>query len=319
MVRLGVMIEGQEGLNWDRWKTIVDAANRLQFDSVWRSDHLYSVMGRYERETLALWPSLTAVPMWSDSLEFGQLVSPLTFRNPVHLAFDAIALDQLSSGRFFLGVGAGWNEAEHRGFGFRLPPLKERMDRFEEALKAISLLWTGERVSFAGEHYQLDMAQVSARPTRESGVPMMIGGGGEKRTLRLVAEYADEWNVTPTNQADYARKVEALERHCEDVGRDPATITRSMMTGYMVGRDDAEVRKRAEWHLKFTGREGTDIDQALADMRGRGLFVGTPAEVIDQMKAREAQGLERFMLQTMNMDDIEALELISEEIAPAVA
>src|SRR5690606_11819830 len=115
MAKLGVMIEGQEGLNWERWNRIVDAAENLGFDSVWRSDHLFSVMGAPERETLSLWPSLTAVGSSTSRIEFGQLVSPTTFRNPVHLAFDAVALDHLSEGRFFLGVGAGWNEREHAG------------------------------------------------------------------------------------------------------------------------------------------------------------------------------------------------------------
>lgn len=318
MAKLGIMIEGQEGLTWERWRRIVETADQGGFDSVWRSDHLVSVMGKSERPTLALWPSLTAVAMWSDRLEFGQLVSPTTFRHPVHMTYDAIALDQLSNGRYHLGVGTGWNENEHRAFGFPLPPVGERMDRFEEALKVISLLMTGERTSFAGNHYQLDMAEVSARPTRESGVPLVIGGGGEKRTLRLVAEYADEWNVTPIGHDEYRHKNEVLSQHCADLGRDPSSITRSIMVGHIVGRDDAEIRKRAERLQEITGQQGGDIDEMLATRRGRGWLIGTPSAVIEQIKAREEQGLERFMLQTLDMDDIDALELIASDILPAV-
>jgi F420-dependent oxidoreductase-like protein len=319
MAKLGVMIEGQEGLNWDRWNRIVEAAEGLGFDSVWRSDHLFSVMGAYDRETLALWPSLTAVGSSTSRVEFGQLVSPTTFRHPVHLAFDAVALDHLSEGRFYLGVGAGWNEREHAGFGFPLPPVKERMDRFEEALKVMKMLWTGDSVSFAGEHFQLDMARMGLKPRRPAGVPLMIGGGGERRLLRLVAEYADEWNVTATTIEDYARKVEALNRHCADVGRDPTTIRRSMMIGHLVGRDQDEIYERAERLKQVTGRVDADTGEMLEAMSGRGWFIGTPDEVVEQIKTREAQGLERFMLQTLVMDDIDMLELVANEVLPRVA
>lgn len=319
MAKLGVMIEGQEGLNWERWNRIVEAAEGLGFDSVWRSDHLFSVMGAYDRETLALWPSLTAVGSSTSRVEFGQLVSPTTFRHPVHLAFDAVALDHLSEGRFYLGVGAGWNEREHIGFGFPLPPVKERMDRFEEALKVMKMLWTGDSVSFAGEHFQLDMARMAMKPRRPEGVPLMIGGGGERRLLRLVAEYADEWNVTATTIEDYARKVEALNRHCADVGRDPTTIRRSMMVGHLVGRDRDEIYDRAERLKHVTGRLDADTGEMLEAMSGRGWFIGTPDEVVEQIKAREAQGLERFMLQTLVMDDIDMLELVANEVLPRVA
>ena len=316
-MKLGVMIEGQEGLNWERWQRIVEAADRLGFDSVWRSDHLYSVMGRYERETVALIPSLTAVALWSQRLIFGQLVSPVSFRHPVHLAYDAAALDRLSNGRYTFGIGAGWNESEHRAFGFPLPPLKERMDRFEEALKVITLLWSGERVDFKGEHYQLDMAQAAFTPAGGKA-RILIGGSGEKRTLRLVAEYADEWNATATPPEEYERKVEVLAQHCRAAGRDIDQIERSMMLAHVVGRDEAEVRERARAFMAITGHEG-EVDEVLQGMRERGLLVGTVDEVVESIKLRQRQGIDRIMLQTMDMDDIPALELIASEIMPQVS
>jgi F420-dependent oxidoreductase-like protein len=317
-MKLGVMIEAQEGLNWERWRRIVDSADRLGFESVWRSDHLYSVMGRHERETLALAPSLTAVALWSERLVFGQLVSPVSFREPVHLAYEAAALDRLSNGRYVFGIGAGWNESEHRAFGFRLPPLKERFDRLEEALKLITLLWSGERVDFDGTYYQLDMAQAALTP--ENGrAGMLIGGGGERRTLRLVAEYADEWNITPTTPDDYNRKVEVLEGHCRDIGRDPAEIQRSIMLSHVIGRDEQELHERARKLMAITGREGQDAEQVLQAMRERGLLVGTPDEVVELIHQRASQGIQRIMLQTLDMDDIPVLELIAAEIMPRVA
>jgi F420-dependent oxidoreductase-like protein len=318
MVKLGIMIEGQEGLNWERWDRIVDTAERLGFDSVWRSDHLFSVMGQYERETLALWPSLTAAALRTNRIELGQLVSPTTFRHPVHLASDAVALDRLARGRFWLGVGAGWNEAEHRAFGFPLRPLKERMDRFEEGLRVITELWRGEPVTFAGEHFQLDGAQTTYTPA-SGKVPVIIGGSGEKRTLRLVAEYADEWNITTLPSDAYPAKVEVLERHCEAVGRDPSSIRRSLMTGHIIGRDQAELRRRAAriQQVAVSLRDGSP-DEAIERTRSRGWMTGTPAEIVEEIQARGAQGIDRIMLQTLDMDDMEALELFASEVMPHV-
>ncbi|MEX1158087.1 MAG: TIGR03560 family F420-dependent LLM class oxidoreductase [Thermomicrobiales bacterium] len=319
MVKLGIMIEGQEGLNWERWHRLIDDAERLGFDSLWRSDHLFSVMGESQRETLALWPSLTAVALKSSRIEFGQLVSPTTFRHPVHLAADGASVDQASGGRFWLGVGAGWNESEHASFGFRLPPLKERMDRFAEALAVIKLLGTGEPATFAGEHFQLDGARTTFTPTRASGARLMIGGSGEKRTLRLVAEYADEWNATLMAHDTYVQKTEVLERHCEAVGRDPGEIQRSMMIGHIVGRDEGELRRRAsELQAIIPGTRDVEVDALLSRQRERGWLVGTPPEVVEQIQARGAQGVERIMMQTFLMDDVEQLELIASEVIPHV-
>jgi F420-dependent oxidoreductase-like protein len=319
VVKLGIMIEGQEGLNWSRWNRLIDDAERLGFDSLWRSDHLFSVMGESQRETLALWPSLTAVALQSSRIEFGQLVSPTTFRHPVHLAADGAAVDQASGGRFWLGVGAGWNESEHAAFGFPLPPLKERMDRFEEALKVIKLMGTGEPATFAGEYFQLDNAHTTSKPTRASGARLMIGGSGERRTLRLVAEYADEWNATLAAHDTYDQKTEVLLRHCEAVGRDPGEIRRSMMIGHIVGRDADELRRRAtELQTIVPGMRDVTPDELLTRQRERGWLVGTPAELIEQIQRRAAQGIERIMMQTFLMDDVEQLELIATEVIPHV-
>jgi F420-dependent oxidoreductase-like protein len=319
MVRLGIMIEGQEDLTWERWHRIVDIAESRGFDSLWRSDHLFSVMGEYQRETLAMWPSLTTAVARTSRIEVGHLVSPTTFRHPVHLLYNAVALDQLSGGRFWLGAGAGWNEAEHAAFGFELPPLKERMDRFEEALKVFELLQTGESVSFDGKYFPLKDARMSARPTRESGVPLVLGGSGEKRTLRLVAEHADEWNITTTSRENYTHKLNVLKEHCAAVGRDPETIQRSYMCGHIIGRDQAELRERAaRLGQILPPMRDLSPDEVIERTRERGYLVGTVDEVVAEIKARGELGVQRIMLQTFDMDDTEALELFASEIIPNV-
>lgn len=320
MVKLGVMIEGQEGLTWERWRRIIDTADRLDFDSVWRSDHIFSLMGDPTRDCIALWPSLQEVASRSSRLTFGQLVSPVSFRHPVHLAIDAVALDELSDGRYMFGIGAGWNEGEHKAFGFPLPPLKERMDRFEEALKVITLLWSGEQVSFHGTYYQLDGAQSRPTPTRGKKVPTVIGGGGEKRTLRLVAEYADEWNMQPTTVEGYTHKAEVLLRHCDDVGRDPATIRRSIMLGHLIGRNQDEIRERAD-RMRGILLTLADVepDEIIERWKGRGFLVGTPEEIVEDINRRHEQGIERIMLQTHDQTDMDALELFASDVMPHVS
>lgn len=319
-MRFGIMVEAQEDLTWERWLQLIDLCETLGFESLWRSDHLTSVMGVAERETLALWPSLTAVALRSTRLIFGQLVSPLTFRHPVELAQNAVALDRLSEGRYRPGLGAGWNEREHRAFGFPLPPVSERMDRLEEAIAVIKLLWTGKPVSFSGRFYRLEEAQMHPTPLRPEGVPLVIGGGGEKRLLRIVAEHASDWNAVSLHPDGYAAKVAALERHCAAIGRDPAQISRSWMVGHLIGRDERELRERAQrLQRTLVSLQGLSLDETIIRLRERGWLVGTPVEVIEQVRARAALGVSRLMLQTFDLNDLEVLGLIATQIMPAFA
>jgi len=154
-MKIGVMLEGQEGLTWERWFRIADRVESLGLDSLWRSDHFFSLMGEPRRPALECWTALTALAQRTQRIRFGPLVSPMTFRHPALLARMAAAVDLLSNGRLVVGVGAGWNVAEHEAFGIGLPPLKERFDRFEEGIAVIKALWTGGPVDFDGRYYPL--------------------------------------------------------------------------------------------------------------------------------------------------------------------
>ncbi|MCX7623696.1 MAG: LLM class F420-dependent oxidoreductase [Thermomicrobium sp.] len=325
-MRLGIMVEGQEDVTWERWFRVVDLAEALGFDSIWRSDHLSSVVGASERASLALWPSLTAVALRTKRIRFGQLVSPVTFRHPVELAQNAVALDHLSGGRYVLGVGAGWYEREHRAFGFRLPEVAERLERLEEALKVVRLLWSGERVSFQGKHFQLEDAVLRPRPLNPEGVPLMIGGGGERKTLRLVAEHASEWNPGFTDPDGFRRKDERLRAYCAAIGRDPGSIRRTLMAGYVIGESEAELRRRAarlqdyltgEQPLYFTRR--LEPEEFLAELRRRWWFVGRPDEIVEQLRRWESLGVDLVMMQTLDLDDTQQIELLAEKVMPRVA
>src|SRR5260370_30512849 len=191
-MRIGVMIEGQEGLTWERWFRIADRVESLGLDSLWRSDHFFSLMGEPQRPALECWTSLTALAQRTQRIRFGPLVSPMTFRHPALLARMAAAVDLLSSGRLVVGVGAGWNVAEHEAFGIGLPPLKERFDRFEEGIAVIKALWTGGPVDLDGRYYPLRGAAAYPRPLQRPAPPLLIGGDGQGRLLRVGGRGAHE-------------------------------------------------------------------------------------------------------------------------------
>jgi len=184
------MIEGQEGLNWDRWRHICNDAETLGFDSLRRSDHLFSVMGVVDRDCIECWTSLAMAAEWTKRIEIGPMVSPMTFRHPALLARMAAAVDLLSNGRLVLGIGAGWNEEEHAAYGITLPPIKERMDRLEEGIAVIRALWEGGPVDVAGRYYPLHGATAEPRPLQR------MPDSGRLNT-RLVCPECGSWVYSP--------------------------------------------------------------------------------------------------------------------------
>jgi F420-dependent oxidoreductase-like protein len=312
-MRIGLMIEGQEGLTWERWFRIANRVQDLGLDSLWRSDHFVSLNGDPERPALECWTSLTALAQRTQQLRFGPLVSPMTFRHPALLARMAAAVDGLSGGRLVLGVGAGWNEAEHHMFGIPMPPVSERMDRLEEAIAVIKALWTGGPVDLQGPHYPLRQAVAHPRPVQRPGPPLLIGGDGEVRLLSIVARHADEWNSHAHGQEVYAAKRARLEEHCRAVGRDPDTIRRSWMGGILIGRDPHEVAEHGRWMQAFLpALAAVDASAAPAALRQRGWLVGTPDEVAGQLEAWSAAGVQRVMLQWFDLDNVDGLSLLAE-------
>jgi F420-dependent oxidoreductase-like protein len=311
-MQIGIMLEGQEGLNWERWVRISQQVEGLGLDSLWRSDHFFSVMARSERDSLECWTSLTELATRARRIRFGPLVSPMTFRHPALLARMAAAVDGLSNGRLVLGVGAGWNEAEHAAYGITLPPMKERMDRLEEGIRVIKALWSGGPVSLSGEYYSLKDATLHPVPVQQPGVPLLIGGDGEQRLLRIVAQYADEWNSHPHSREIFAHKRRRLVEHCKDVGRDPETITCSTMLGVCIAADQDALAERGRWFKSFlTSLRDVPSDYVLRALRERGWLVGVPDEIAEQLRNWESVGVQRVMLQYFDMDDLEGLKLLA--------
>lgn len=308
------MVEGQEGLTWDRWFRIADQVESLGLDSLWRSDHFFSVMGETERSSLEAWVSLTALAQRTRRIRFGPLVSPMTFRHPALLARMAAAVDVLSGGRLTLGVGAGWNEAEHEAYGIPLPPLKERMDRLEEGIAVIRALWRGGPVDVDGHYYSLRQATANPRPMQRPSLPLLIGGDGEVRLLRIVAQHADEWNSHAAGPDAYRAKRARLEEHCRAVGRDPDQIARSWMGSVMIGRDDRALDERARWFNAFlpTLRD-VPVNRVGPALMAKGTWLwGTPDRIAEQLTAWTAAGVHRVMLQYYDLDDMDGLALLAE-------
>jgi len=296
-VDLGLMLEGQEGLTWRRWRRLCGLAEELRFESIWRSDHNFSVFGVTDRDCIETWESLALCAEWTEHVEFGALVSPITFREPGMLARMAATVDDLAGGRLVLGLGAGWYEAEHRDFGIPYPGVGRRMDALEEGITRIREVW---KLSHP-------------RPPRGS-IPILIGGSGERRLLAIVAREADEWNYGPRTPEQYAAKAAVLEQHCRSIGRDPLSIRRSVMFGYLIGRKRAEVLERAEALKSIMPEYGTMEPAEIIEAASPRMLIGTPDEIAERMRAYVELGVTRFMIQHFLMDDDEALRLLIGEV-----
>ncbi len=300
-MEIAIMIEGQNGLTWPRWQRLVRAVEDLGFAGLYRSDH-FTNMNPPDLESLELWVSLTWLASHTRRIEFGPLVTPASFRHPAMTARMAAAVDDLSGGRLTLGLGAGWQEREHTHFGFDLLDIRGRFARFAEALEVVRLLLHGDRPSsFTGTFYRLHEAILLPRPQRPGGPPILIGGNGMQRTLPLAARYASEWNATFSPPSKFAALDSRLTALLQKRGRAPDSVRRSMMTGLVFGRTDAEVQQ----NLK---------ERSEAQLRERGVVIGTPASVADQLGPFDSAGVQRIMLQWLNLDDLDGLEALARAV-----
>ena len=302
---IAIMIEGQMGINWPIWQQIVQDVERLGFAGLYRSDH-FTNQNPPDQDSLDAWVSLTWAASHSQRIEFGTLVSPVSFREPVMLARTALAIDDLSGGRLQFGVGAGWQEREHATYGYDLLETAPRMARFAEAVEVMTrLLRNDAPTSFSGEYYQLRDALLLPRPQRRGGPPVVIGGNGPRYTLPLAARYADEWNAVFVTLPKFAELNGKLDALVTEHGLHPADVRRTMMTGLVPGKDDADVRQQAE-------RRNTTVDA----LRERGIIVGTQTEVVEQLGALAEAGVQRVMLQWFDWNAPETLAAIADALLP---
>ena len=310
-MRVGIMIEGQEGLTWERWSRLIRAAEDLGYESLCRSDHVTALQGQSRRPSLDTWTSLSVLAARTRRIRFGPMVCPITFYHPLLLAKMAVALDTLSLGRLDLGLGAGWNEHEHAMFGIPMPPLGERLDRLEQAARYIRALAAGQPVTLEQPHYSLRQAEIYPLPTH-GRLRIVVGGRGEKRTLRIAAEFADEWNVTRVDVDGFRQKLDVLARHCRDLGRDPSTVRRSLMVPMAIGHDRAEVGRRIAAARAIFPMLPADEDA----WRAAGFLAGSASQIGESLSAWARAGMDRALLQMMDQEDIAALEQFAREVLP---
>lgn len=287
-MRFGLQIpnftDGVPGALFDEVLGRANAAEASGYDSVWVMDHFYQLppMGGPSQPMLDAYTLLGAIAARTSQVKLGTLVTGVTYRNPAHLAKIVTTLDVISAGRAILGIGAAWYDVEHEGLGFDFPSAGERLARLEEALQICRGMFAGESPTFEGTYYRTHEAQNIPPPVQPGGPPILVGGGGEKRTLRLVAQYADMCNVfgdAPT----IAHKVEVLRAHCKAVGRDPSEITVSRLATLVLTENEQETQATKDFLRQVTGEEPS------------GSNVGTADELVSQVEELAAAGVDYFI------------------------
>jgi F420-dependent oxidoreductase-like protein len=300
---LRIFTEPQQGASYDDLLRIARATEDLGFDAFFRSDH-YLAMGVDGLPGPSdAWVSLAGLARETSRIRLGTLVSPATFRLPGPLAISVAQVDVMSGGRVELGIGAGWYEAEHLAYAIPFPNLGERFDRLVEQVEIIDGLWRtplGEKYSFDGAHYQLTDSPALPKPAQSPRPPIIIGGAGKPRAAALAARYADEFNVG-FNRTGTGAAFDRVRAAAAETGRE---LVYSAADVLCVGRDDAEVRRRA-----------TAIGRDAADLREKS-FAGTPAEVVARIGEYAELGATRIYLQVLDLADLDHLELVAAEVAP---
>lgn len=305
MTQIGIMVEGSRGLNWSRWKRLLQTAEDCGYQCVFRSDHFTNPAGE-DQDSLELWISLAYAASHTKSIEFGSLVAPVTFRHPSMQARYAAAVDDLSGGRLALGMGAGWQAREHQRFGLPFYDFATRYQMLEEALQVTRLLLRSDTPSdFNGKYFQLENAILLPRPARPGGPPILIGGNGPKRTLPLVAKYADEWNADALDLDTYRARRATLGDYLSEEGRAVDDIKHSLMTNVIYRQTQAQLD--AVLHESGVSNEA---------LRAGKMIVGAAAEVVDQIAARFEAGVDRVMLRWLELDDMANLELLARDVLP---
>ena len=309
-MKLRIFTEPQQGADYQTLRNVTLAAEELGFDAFFRSDH-YLKMGDVSGlpGPTDAWATLAALAVETTRIRLGTLMTAATFRLPGPLAITVAQVDQMSGGRVEFGLGAGWYEAEHAAYGIPFPPLGERFDALEEQLAIITGLWgtaDGETFSFDGAHYRVSDSPALPKPAQRPRPPVILGGGGPRRTPRLAARFADEFNVPFGSVADSAAGFARVREACEASGRYPASMTYSVAQTVCCGKDEAEFRRRAA----AIGREP-------AEAREHGVG-GTPGEVAAKIAEFAEIGAERVYLQVLDLSDLDHLALIASDVAPQV-
>jgi alkanesulfonate monooxygenase len=306
-VRVRIFVEPQQGASYEQLLAVALEAEAGGFDAFFRSDHFLTMGGDGLPGPSDAWVTLGALARETSRIRLGTLVTSATFRLPGLLAIEVAQVDAMSGGRAEIGLGAGWYDAEHKAYGVPFPPVGERFERLEEQFQILKGLWgtpDGETFSFAGTHYQLEDSPALPKPVQRPGPPVIVGGGGPKRTPRLAATYADEFNLPFSSLADTEAQFGRVRAACETAGRDPGTLRLSAAQVVCCGVDETEVARRA-------GNIGRQVDE----LRANGA-AGTPDEVVARLRAFAEIGAGTAYLQVLDLGDLDHVRLLATEVLP---
>lgn len=327
-MRFVLMIEPQQGLTYGEQVAIAKAAEANGFEGLFRSDHYSSFSDGTDVPTTDAWAVLAGLARETERITLGALVSPVTFRHPGNFAKVVTTVDEMSGGRIEVGVGAGWNELEHRQLGLPFPPIQERADLLEDQLAILLGLWgEPDGWSFQGHQVTIEDARFYPKPVDVPGRPrtpiggarprLLVGGSGSPRSYRIAARYADEFNLSSASP-DHAREAfAALDAACEAIGRDPATLSRSVMAGVLIGRDDAELARRIEAAARAFGSDA-DGEAWLAERLTTRWVTGTPEQARSMVRRFADVGADRIMLQDFVPWDLDMIDLMGEVLVGQV-
>ena len=308
-MELRIFTEPQEGADYATLLSVVQATERLGFDAFFRSDHYLTMSGSGLPGPTDAWTTLAGLARETSRIRLGTLMSPVTFRLPGPLAIAVAQVDQMSGGRAELGLGTGWFDAEHTAYGIPFPPLAERFARLEEQLEIITGLWetpAGGTFSFDGAHYTLSGSPALPKPAQQPRPPLLVGGGGQHRTRRLAARFADEYNFPFATVADSAAAFGRVREACQEAGRDPGSMVYSVAQTVCCGRDEAELARRAQ----AIGYQADDLSRLE--------LAGSPAQIVDKLGQFADAGAARVYLQILDLHDLGHLELLATGVMPQV-
>jgi F420-dependent oxidoreductase-like protein len=309
-MKLRIFVEPQQGASYEQLLAVAQRAEEKGFDAFFRSDHFLTMGGDGLPGPTDAWVTLGAIARETQRIRLGTLVTSSTFRPPGLLAVEVAQVDAMSGGRVELGLGTGWYDAEHTAYGFAFPPIGERFERLEEQFAILTGLWTtpvGRTFDFDGRHYRLEDSPALPKPVQQPHPPLIVGGGGPKRTPRLAATYAAEFNLPFSSVQATEEQYGRVRAACEARGRDPKTLRLSAAQVVCCGAGETEVERRA-------ARIGRQADE----LREHGA-AGTPDEVVARLEAFAAIGAETVYLQVLDLADLEHLDLIAAEVMPRVA
>ncbi len=325
-MRYALMIEAQQGLSYEDQLAIARRAERVGFEAFFRSDHFASFPGAADRPTTDAWTVLAGLARETERIGLGTLVSPVTFRHPGTFAKQVTTVDHMSGGRIEVGVGAGWNAADHLPLGLAFPPIGDRASLLEDQLAVLHGLWTepdgwsheGAQVRVESARFRPKAVQVEGRPLGADGTArprIIVGGGGSARSMRLAARWADEFNVTSAGPDEIAGKLRDVVAACRAAGRDPGTMTRSAMVSTLVGETAADVEARQE--ALFDELGVADGRAAWFEQRRHRWILGTPDEARAMVARLAAAGVERLFLQDFIPRDLDHIDLLGRELVAA--